>query len=214
MRTRATFVIALACFISGNAHAGEDDLVRQAFNSYKEAVLAGKGAAAADVLTAGSLDYFAQMRDLALYATEQELKAGSITDLMQALTFRHRIPVDQLQTLSGRDLVILALERGWIGKASVARADIGDVSVNAGSATAVVLKQGRPTSASFRFSKEKESWKLDLIAMLRMAESALQTGAKAQGASTDQFVLSMLEMVSGKPVGPDIWKPPLTRQHE
>ncbi len=113
--------------------------------------------------------------------------------------------------MSGRELVIYAIDRGWIGKGSVARIDIGEVTVDGDAATAVVVNRRGPSSQRFHFRKEDGLWKFDLVQLLALAEQAFEFMAAAQDLERDEFAERMLEEVSGKPVGPEIWQPPLER---
>jgi hypothetical protein len=97
------------------------------------------------------------------------------------------------------------VDQGWIGS-EVASVKIGSIEVSGSRASAPVLQAGRPSPFRFSFSRESGRWKLDLTALMSLAAKAV-AGIIPQGVSQDDYVLKLLEMVSGKKPGADIWKP-------
>jgi len=201
-------IVALSLSVVG---AEESADVTAAFSSYKSAILGGDGKAAVAALSAATFEYYEQMRDLALYGSEEEVKALSALDMMQALMLRTRIKPKRLKDLSGRELVVLAVDSGWIGKSSAARVDIGDVTLDGHSASATVLNRGRPTTQSVAFAKEDGVWKFDLTSLFDQSSAAFELMAKGQGGSTADFVLNIVQTTSGEPVNQNIWQAPFER---
>ena len=101
-----------------------------------------------------------------------------------------------------------AVNQGWIGKNSVLDSDIGRLQVFGDNASAEYVKGGSLTPLKYRFTREGGEWKIDLTAVLPMAEQAVSMLIKQQGLDEDAFVISVLESVSGRKVMPSIWRPP------
>jgi hypothetical protein len=69
------------------------------------------------------------------------------------------------------------------------------------------VKSEKPTPLRFRFTKEDERWKIDLTALMPVADQAMSMLIKKQGLDEDAFIVSLIEAVSGNKVLPVIWQP-------
>jgi len=214
MKSALRLVVAalLVLAIPANAGAGDDETaVRQAFDAYKSAVLNGDGSAAAALLSAATVDYYVTMRDHALYAAEQEVRGFEGMDMLMVLRLRDAIAVDRLREMTGNDLVIYAVSEGWIGKASVESLSITAVKVEGDTAVADVLTEHGPYAGGFRFQREADVWKLDLLQVMQVGNAAFDQLARQRGIKREDFAFSLLEQLNGAPVDPAIWQPPLAR---
>lgn len=189
------------------AQARAVDEVRATFAAYKRAILASDGATAAQLLSAGTIDWYAQIKHDALYATKAELDRLPPIAKIQVLAYRVRVAPQQLQDLSPRQLVAYAVDKGWIVKAATQHSELGHITVSDGSAVADLLVAKR-ASGQYRFVKEDGQWRFDQLPLLRGGEARLDAAAQLRGESTDELVLSLLSRAAGKKVGPEIWTPP------
>lgn len=188
--------------------ASEDANVRKAFDGYKYAVLNELGEDASQLVTQSTIDYFGEMQQLALHGSGTDVRAQSIVNQMQILTFRHRMHAEQLKLMSPRKVFVYAVDQGWVGKNGVVTLDSGPVSVSGDIATIDIFKNGIPTGLKFRLQREAGSWKLDLMPILALGNQAFKLIAKQQRISEEYLVLSLLESVSGQRVPDSIWNPP------
>lgn len=198
-------VLGAAC---GGSPADEK-AVRDCFTSYKEAILSQRGSEAVERVNQATLDYYERMRGLALSAPEQEVRSLSTSDKMMVLLLRHRLPLDLLRGMNGRELFSYGVNQGWIGKEEVMQADLGTIRVSGDQATAVFIKGGQRTPLNYRFTKEGGQWKLDLTATMAIVNQALKQLIQERGVSEEEFLFEIMEAVTGKKVSPQIWQPPL-----
>jgi hypothetical protein len=184
--------------------------VRAAFDGYKTAILNNNGQHAVDHVSRSTFRYYEEMRDLALYGTEAEVKSLSTINIMQVLTMRHRVPTRELQGLSGTELVVYSIDRGWVGKDSVARLTIGEVTLN-GELAFAAGGTGGPAGVPIRFVREDGRWRLDLTHFIQLTSAAMDFLAAQRGVSREQLIFILLSAVSGRQVNESIWQPPLKR---
>src|SRR6202008_1975280 len=75
----------------------EQRAVLRGFNGYKTAILAGNGGAAVEHVSQSTLDYFGEMQQLALHGTATDVRAQSLVNQLQILSFRHRLEPKQVK---------------------------------------------------------------------------------------------------------------------
>ncbi len=185
----------------------EEASVRAVFEAYKSAILGKRGAEAATLLTRESVAYYDEMKALALRAPEASVRALSPTDKIVVLRMRHEIPVAELARMRGEALVAYAVDRGWIGASSVANSELGAVRVDGAVAAGEYVAGGQRTPISYRFAREGGAWKLDLQAIVRVGDAAFRQLIRSEGADEDEYVLGLLEAVSGRKPPPSVWQP-------
>lgn len=182
--------------------------VKQAFDSYKSAILNDKGADAAECVDRQTLDWYEDTRRWALTATRAQLAELSLFNRLQAVLVRHRVARAELEKMDGRKLFVHAVENGWVGKSSVSGLEIGEVSITGAFAAGTVVKEGRPTNLKFQFVIEAGRWRLKLLPVMKQAEPALRAQIKRAGLTEDGYILQVAETVSGRKPAPTIWDPP------
>jgi hypothetical protein len=187
----------------------DEQLVRQTFINYKEAILQQRGQSAVRLISSATLQYYARMRTIALEGLEKEVRQLTPMNKIMVLTLRHRISTDELRATTPETVFILAVNQGWIGKTSVIDSDIGQIRVVHKDASAQYVKGGEPTPLKYRFTKENGEWKIDLTALMPVADQAMSTLIKQEGLDEDKFIISLIESVSGKKVSSSIWTPPI-----
>lgn len=200
------FTFHLALFAQRSQ--SEDGLIRRAFLSYKEAILQQQGQSAVSLVNRATLQYYARMKTLALEGQEKEVRLLSPMNKIMVLSLRHRVPIDDLRGMTPEEVFTHAVNHGWIGKNSVLDSDIGQLQVFGNDASADYVKSGKPTPLKYRFTKEDGKWKIDLTALMPVADQAMNMLIKKESLDEDTFIISLIESVSGKKVLPSIWQPP------
>jgi hypothetical protein len=196
----------LACSAQGSQ--SELELIRQAFLTYKAAILQQQGQSAVPLVNRATLQYYERMKALALEGQEKEVRRLTPVNKVMVLILRHRVPVDDLRGMTPEEVFIHGVNQGWIGKDSVLDTDIGQPQVFGNDASAEYVKRGKPTPLKFRFTKEDGKWKLDLTALTPIADQAMTMLIKKEGLDEDTFIINIIESISGKKVLPTIWQPP------
>ena len=186
----------------------EAEAVRAAFESYRRALIEEDGEAAANRVSANTLEAYQGFRDLALSGSRSALEALPMVHRMQVLLFRHRIAPDALEAMTGRAAFAHAVDEAWVGSGGIDRLEVHHVSVRGDEAVANVGVGPRPSPDLFRFQREDGEWRLDLMPSLRSAEGALQQMAAARGVEENEFLLGMIGAMSGEAVTEALFEPP------
>ena len=184
------------------------EAVQESFLAYKKAVLEGNGAAAAELVTQGSKDLYHKYANDAVTLDRDGLNKLHVTDRVSIMLLRHNLKRKELEGMSGGEIIAYAVDRGWVGKESVSRLELGDYQVDGNVATGTVLgADGRRSPYKLQFLKEAQRWRLDLVAMLMLTRTAIDYTIQQTGMAEDEFVLYVIEISSGQKPGPEIWNP-------
>ena len=192
--------------------ADELDAVRKAFTRYQSALLAKDGSAAAAAVSANSLAFYDRMRNLALAGTKAEIQALDGTEQVLVLSLRVRAPRPLLRSGSPDALIAYAVDQGMISAGTVARTQLGEITLHGTEADATLLLDGHPVpGAGFRFHREGDVWNFDLEHASLLARGIFGRLAEQRGVSQEALILELLSKTSGRSVGPEVWDPPDAR---
>lgn len=211
----ALCLLALGTF-SGKAARAQDAIqagldIQEIFRAYQTAVLEDKGADAAELVSQGTIAYFEDAREAALYGTLDDLESRTFTDRLQIVLLRHRVPLNKLETLSPKEIFGFAVDNGWVGKRSIGTLSVGAVRLEGGAAMGQALRDAQPTDLELRFVYEEESWKLDLLPLLAVGNEKFSQLAEQQQLTGEELILGIVGNVTGSEVSRSIFDPPLTR---
>jgi len=187
--------------------AEAEQAIRSCFAGYKAAILEGDGKAAAGHVTASTIAYYQKMLGLVLSAPAEETKKLPLVDRMTVLLVRSRIEAELLHTMDGRKLFVHAVDIGMVGKNSVIRVDLGEVVVSGAHATGEHINAGKPSGIQWRFHHENGAWRMDILSAMPMATLAFQKVIQESGMTEDEFILTVIEMFSGREPTDDVWEP-------
>jgi hypothetical protein len=191
------------------AAAADTDDVKESFLAYKTAILESDGEAVADLVTQESRDYYRKLADQALTLDREALHNVHLTDRLNALLLRHSLERKELESMSGAQVVSYAAGHGWIGKEGAEQLQLGDFQVEGDHASGSILRMdGEASPYKMEFIKEEGRWLLDLVALMDLTRTAFEYSVKQAGLTEDDFVILMLEYLTGRKPGPDIWSPP------
>jgi hypothetical protein len=191
------------------AAAAPLDEVRESFRSYKAAILQSDGKAAAQVVTQESRDYFRGLADQALTSDSDALHRIHLSDRIYTLLLRHDVAPAALQRMNGAEVVSHAVEQGWIGREGADGLALGNYEVMGNIASGTILRpDGSETAFKMGFVMQDGRWRLDLVALMDLTRAAFEFALQQSGLEEDAFVLAMLEQVTGRKPGPEIWTPP------
>ncbi|WP_367127805.1 hypothetical protein [Saccharothrix sp. HUAS TT1] len=187
--------------------AAEEKAIRQVFADYREAARAKDGPAAAELLSQGVLDYYAEARDLALTGSEQQLGDRDVALVLVVYMLRAEFDAAELRGMSGKHLVSAAVERGLAGENSTDVVDLGTVVVDGDTATAEMISPGKSLVVELLFDKEDGSWRFDFRPLIAPVGEALENVAEQRGMTVDQFIDAMLGSLYGAERVPELKKP-------
>jgi hypothetical protein len=187
--------------------------IQRCFVAYKQALLAKQVDLVVEQVSATNLTYYGKMRDLALRGDGATVRSQSLFDQYIVLAFRQRVGLKQLLPMTNKEVISLVIREGWNGARNLKEINIGTVTIKGDRAEAMLVFEGKtyPASPRLVFLKEQKEWKIDITILHPVAEQILQQWyavAKASdNLSTDTFLTNMLELISDKPVSPEIWQP-------
>ena len=187
--------------------ADETEAIKQAFSTYRSAILSGNGATAAELVTQSTLAFYDETRRLALFGDAKTVQEQSLVTQIQILTFRLRVPSEKLESLTARELVAYSIDQGWIGKDSVLQLQPGAVHTEGDVALLKVVVDGKEIDIGFRLERKAGTWRLNLLPTLKLANTSFQMIAKQQGVSERELLLVLMESSLGRKIGDEAWQP-------
>jgi hypothetical protein len=187
--------------------AGPTAAVERGFEAYKSALAKRDGARAASAVSENSLVYYDRMRKLALSAPRSEMEELEGTERMLVLGLRHQAPHALLVSGKPEDLVAYAVNAGLVSETGVAKTELGEVTIQGDLARGWIVVDGKPTHGVLQFALEDGEWKFDLEFAMQSSAGLIAALARQSGMSEDDVIIELLSRGSGKPVGPEIWKP-------
>jgi hypothetical protein len=185
----------------------DQQAVRQAFYAYKYALLNNLGKEAADLVSKKTLARYAQLKNLALTGTREQLDIQPPFKKMVALNLRHNISGRQIEAMTAKDLFAYGVKEEWISKDTVAPYELGTVKVYGNYASAVVLYIGQTTDNILEFLKEDGAWRINLVPLLNKADQNFSAYLNQYDANYDDVIVNIIESTSGRKVNGNIWEP-------
>ncbi|MFQ5415503.1 MAG: hypothetical protein ACE5FL_00495 [Myxococcota bacterium] len=201
------FLVVPHAAAHGSAEVSGVAAVEQGFANYRGALMARDGARAAAAVSRNSLAYYDNIRRLALKAEKEDLAVIEGTERMLVLGIRHQAPKGLLESATPLELLAHAVDVGLVSDASVAATGLGRVKIDGDMARAFVVVDGEPTRSVLQFVREDGVWKFDLEFAMRASSGLVAAIATQSGLSEDAVILNLLSQGSGRPVGPEIWRP-------
>lgn len=197
-------LLAFTTFAYGQKE--EEKLVRKAFDNYKSAILNNKGDEAVKYVDSRTIQYYGDILDLVKNADSTQVTSLSLLDKLMVFSIRHRTEKKDILSFDGRGLLVFAIKSGMVGKNSVANNGIGEVTIDKNFAKGEFISLGEKAPFYFHFYKEEGEWKLDLTALFLVSRAAFQKMVQDSGQQEDEFIFSMLELITGKKPGLEIWE--------
>lgn len=188
------------------AQKGEEKLVRECFEKYRTDLLNDDGVAAAEDVSSKTLQYYTDLLELTKTADSSKIETLSVMDKMMVLILRLKISKEEILSLDGKGLFIYAVNKGMVGKGSVANNTIGEIKINKDFATGQFIAKGKPSEIYFEFYKEG-SWKLDITSLFPMAIMVFDKMITDSGKSKNEFLLPLIEASTSKKVASETWLP-------
>jgi hypothetical protein len=214
------FVTALLWSPAGApaARAQVDDAsaVRDLFNRYKAALLAGDGATAARLVDRETFAYFEEIKSLTLTGGEEDVRKRPFVERLLIVTMRHELPAAELEGMAVEGLLEHAIDAGWIGKQSIMGLGIGEVTVDGDQATAVAITPGQTpadqvaSELQYRFIRENGEWRFGFRSLVASINQMIAQLTAQMGTDQDALIFVLVEQLSGRKVLPEVWSLPQT----
>ena len=185
----------------------DQKLVKQSFNNYKSAILNDKGNEAAGFVDSRTIRYYSDILTLVKNADSLQVDSLSVTDKLMVFSIRCRTSREDILSFDGKKLLAYAVNSGMVGKNSVADNSIGNVTIDKDFAKGQLVVKGKAAPLYFHFYREEEQWKIDLTSIFPITTKLFQGMADESGQNTNDYLLSLLEIITGKKPGQEIWQP-------
>jgi len=183
----------------------EEVLVKKSFDNYKSAILNDRGQEAVTYVDSRTVRYYTDILQTTKNADATEINALGLMDKLMVLTIRHRATKEEILGFDGEGLLIYAIEKGMVGKNSVANNTLGTIEVEGTFAKGQLVTGGRETPLYFHFYKENGIWKIDITSVFSMGAVAFKKMQEDSGYDENEYIFALLEMLTGKKPGEDIW---------
>ncbi|MEM0965481.1 MAG: hypothetical protein AAGJ81_04965 [Verrucomicrobiota bacterium] len=200
-------VLLFALFVTGCSSDPENASVKQAFEDYKSAILNDDAETAYGLVNENTKAWYGETLDRVLTSNRDQIMELGVLDKIQVILIRHRVPREEILQMTPESLFKYAASRGWVGKNSVSGLGIGKIDVQRDFATGVVRTNGEDSPIRFHFYKEDGVWRIDLTELNKWGEAALITQIKQSRQDELDYIFTLVQFASGKPVQESIWKP-------
>jgi hypothetical protein len=204
---RLMLILPLLLMLSGCSRPSEEEAVRKTFHAYKSAIMNDDGEAAYGLVDQNTRDWYSTTLDRVLTWDREQIMTLGVLDRMQVILIRHRIPKQDLLQMTAKQLIVHAVNQGWVGKNSASGIEVGAIDVQGDFATGVVRSNGIESPLRFHFYKEEGGWRLDLTEMIKWGEAAFIQQIEQSGETENDFIFRLTRIVTGKPVDETIWAP-------
>ncbi len=195
------------------AGAGEA-AVRETFEAYRQALVAGDGEQAADLVDRETGDYYRELKRLVLDGSEEEVRQRTFVDRFLVVAFRHQFEEAELTGMELADVIVRAMEIGWINSAAIEQLAVGTVRIEGDEAWAAARTRasledpalgGGIDELEYRFVNEDGNWKFRFSALVASIDEVMRNLAEQLGADEDDLIFTLVESLTGVEVLPEVW---------
>lgn len=189
--------VASAMLACSPAASRSPEAVTRAFTRFATASTPNNGAELTKLVTKGSLEYFEETRDLALYAGPDELDEASIERLTFILLFRTLPTLDpeELRAMSAEEVVAYVLDNKLLETRVQPGDRLAELSIEDGVARAKVVASEKDVHVSVAQMRwERGDWRYDLLPHVELMGKNLLDIADEKGLPPGQYVVALVEV--------------------
>lgn len=200
--------VAISVFLMASciSEKNEKILISDSFENYQSAILNKKGEEAINYLSNSSIEYYSNILDKIKNADSLEICSFEITDKILILLFRQVVRKDQILSFEGgEDLLVFAINEGFLGQHGASTLSIENVVVEGEIAETDLLSDGVKQPFVLELNKENGIWKVDLMSIIAMSADPINNYIIESGLSESEFIIQALKTVSDREVSSVIW---------
>ena len=176
------------------------------FTEYQSALLRDDGGAALQYLSDRTVKYYDAMLSGARSMPEGELRELLFLDRFTILRLRSTFDTNQLATLTGKELLVYAVEQSWIDKVGTALFEVQEVRVKDDFAAIRMLRDDVEIPVAFEAYRESGKWKLDLTSVFEFANLGFVQQVESLGMTEDEFIDQILKALGhSKGLSDELW---------
>jgi hypothetical protein len=138
---------------------------------------------------------------------ENKVNSLSFLDKFQVLLIRQRATKEEIRSFDGKSLVAFTINNGMVGKNGVSNQSIGEIKIEGDFAKGQLIVKGQKTPYYLQFQRENNQWKIDLTSLFPMTTLVFKKLVKDSDMTENDFIFELIEAVSNKKVGKEIWIP-------
>ncbi len=215
---------ALLCLpAAAQTPAGTDEAeaaVRATFEAYRQALMAGDGELAASLVDRETGEYYRQLKRLVLEGSEEEVRRRTFVDRFLVVAFRHQFASDELAAMELADVIVRAMDLGWINSTAIEQLAVGPIRIEgngrvegneavAAARTRASLEDpslaGGMDDLEYRFVNENGQWKFRFSSFVSSIDGVMRNLAAQLGADEDDLIFTLVESLTGVEVLPEVW---------
>ena len=167
------------------------------------------GEKAIEVIDPFSFEWYEQILVDALTIDRVELDSKEFVEKFTLLRLRHEFSQEEIQNLSGEEIIIISIEKGWVGLETISELEIDEVII-ATPPLAYITFKDLPFAASIPFIREGgRDWKISLSLLIRSSNEGFEQIIADSNLAEDEFIVSMLEQLSERTVDERIFDGPI-----
>lgn len=201
----ALLLLASVCSCTKKPSAADD--IQSVFQKYRTALLTGDGEAAWAVLDSHTQNFYSTALQDALTLPKSRLDRLDMIHKLTVLRLRADLRREELQNLTGHDVLVMAVQNGWISKSSVeSMTNLHRIEVTDRYAGAFLPES--PKIPALYFINEGSEWKLSLFRSFELVNATMRQWRVQSGQTERDFLLGMLRQVSKYEVDEKIWDGP------
>lgn len=182
--------------------------IEKTFLQYREALLKGDGVEAAKLVDSQTIAMYDEALTNAMKMSRRNLARLDFFSKFIVLRLRHEFNKSELEKMTGRELFVIGVERGWISKSIVSNVkQLAKIKVDLYKASASFPQA--PNVMALVFLNESGQWKLALWQLYEFINIAMKDEIAKSGLTEDQFIINALGPISSKKVDERILEGPL-----
>ena len=210
---------ALMCLpAAAQTPAGTSDAeaaVRATFEAYRQALMAGDGELAASLVDRETGEYYRQLKRLVLEGSKEEVRQRTFVDRFLVVAFRHQFASDELAAMELADVIVRAMDLGWINSTAIEQLAVGPIRVEGNEAVAAARTlasledpslAGGMDELEYRFVNEDGQWKFRFSSFVSSIDGVMRNLAAQLGADEDDLIFTLVESLTGVEVLPEVWE--------
>ena len=204
---KQAFLVLLLSPFCAFGQKSEVKAVKASFDNYKQAILNDRGEEAVQYVDSRTIKYYGEVLDKVKHADSATVNALALMDKVMVFSVRHRTTKEDIMSFDGKSLLVYAIRSGMVGKNSVVNSSIGEVTIEGTFAKGQYVSNGQKAPFNFSFYKEDNGWKVDLTSVFPTTNMVFRKLVDESGQTENDFLFSILETLTGKRPGDEIWIP-------
>lgn len=197
-------LLALSC--ASAAWTADEDEIRDQFSKYIKAIIAKDGKSAVECVDKKTEEWYQDTITDAVKADKAAILKMKPSHRITMLRLRMEFSKAELQKMTGREAIDMAVTRGWTGATDENKMKLVKVVVNGETAQGFIA--AAPQVPLTHFKKESGKWMLELHRFMTIGDAFFAQTAVEAGMTEDALILMLLGEVSKKKVDESVYEPP------